>query len=120
MNALTGNNAKQLLFWLLLLIVFKHSSVYADTGIYHPPTLIEDADDLKEKDTPGKGYQKEIKFVALQVGSNYGNPPFIPPQERFGPNQLVLTEVSRGPFKPLQLDHRIRLQRYIFPFHFFW
>ena len=120
MKRLTGNITKQLLFWLLLLIVFNHTPARSNTDIAHPPTLIEDSDDLKSNDAPAKGYQKEIKFVALQVGSNYGSSPLISSQQRFDSHRIVLSDDSEGTSHPLQMDHRIRLQRYIYPFHFFW
>ncbi|MDX1471417.1 MAG: hypothetical protein R3213_07965 [Flavobacteriaceae bacterium] len=73
MKLLTGIIGKQLLIWQLLLIVFNHTSARGNTDITHHPTLKEDSGDLKANDVPRKGYQKEIKFVALQVGSPYGS-----------------------------------------------
>ena len=120
MNGLPGNITKQLLIWLLLLIVFNHTTAYANTDIAHPATLTEDSGDVKANDAPAKGYQKEIKFMALQVASNYGSSPFISPQQKFDANRIILSEDTVGTSHILQMDHRIRLQRYIYPFHFFW
>ena len=102
---------------MFVLFVFSHSASGSSYESYNITTVTTD---LKTENRSQKGFENEVKLITLQVEG-----PELLPYNFYYTAHSGKQQPGLFSFQP-QLsnfyipDHRIRLQKFIYPFHLFW
>lgn len=114
-NYLTSRNI--VLGVSVIFSLFLHSSAFARENENYEQALTN----FSTEKGSSKGLNKESKLVALQTGKSYqySDSVLSQPPSDIGLQGHLSEYIGEISFSPI-LDQRERLQRHIFPFHFFW